>query len=455
MKSLMTWAVALACVCTWSASEALGRDWFVSINRGSGRTGTIEKPAKDLGNIVSRLEDGDRVFIAEGTYLGRGENGCDQVDKAVQIYGGFSDDFTKRDPWGAHKTILTGSNTTENWVQGPRLSIDLAKRRDLRQKHLVVVDGLIVDHGARNRYADEKEAKIIRLANPKTGQNPTPGFGGLSVGVTKLGNIIVRNCIVMNTAPTGNGAIAIWGSERSEVLVENNIACNNTGYGIYLHSAFYPNELERMPKFLLRHNTSVFNSKPDPGASDGGCALKVDAPTRVKAEWNVFAFNDKFAVNNASQAKEFLLNNNLFVVSLEDDYLEFDTRISVEDLADESDKLDEAEGNVTSDKLRPRVSKEWATKYLSRQVVDRNAKEADVKAAESGVNELRSILGLPVQGASVGEYSDAWLPRIGLDDVLACGAKLVLAKYGSAKPGEAAGPAASGAEAPPAPVAAP
>jgi len=395
----------------------------------------VGKPAKDLGDIIAKLDDGDRVFIAEGVCHGRGKNGHDGIDKPVEIHGEFAEDFSKRDPWGEHKTILSGTNTTEDWVQGYRLSIDLSKRRDLRSKHKVVVDGLIVDNGPRNRYRDETEAKIIRMADPKTGKNPTPGFGGISVAVTKQGDITIRNCIVLNTASTGGGAIAAWGSEKSQVIVENNVACNNTGYGFFLHSGFHPDELERMPQITFRNNMSVFNSKPDLGASHGGSALKVDTATRVTAEWNVFAFNDDYGVDNSKQAKKFTLNNNLFVTNFRADYLEFDTKMDVDEIEDEADKLDEAEGNVATDKLHPKVSKPWATKCLSRQVVDRNTKEDDVKVVKSATNELRSILGLPLQGTSLGEYSDAWLPRILIDDVLICGSKKVLDQFGSADPG--------------------
>ena len=417
-----------------AAPAVLARDWYVSAARGKGRTGTAEQPAGDLGNVISRLADGDRVFIAEGVYTGRGDNGRDFIDKPVEIYGGFADDFSKRDPWGAHRTVLTGVLKTENWEQGYRLAVDLSKRRDIRGPHKVVIDGIIVDNGPRNRYAGE-DAKIIRTANPATGENPTPGYGGISVAVTKFGDIIIRNCVVLNTASLGGGAIEAWGSEKSNVLVTNNIACNNTGYGFYLRSAFHPNETERMPRHTFTHNTSVFNSKPDPGATHGGSALRVDAPTRVAAEWNVLALSDYYGVNNSSQAKQFTLNNNLFVSNLRADYLEFDTQMNVDELEDEADKLDEAGGNIASDKLRPKVSREWAAKYLSRQVVDRAAKEAEVKAVQSGVNELRSILGFPLQGTSVGEYSDAWLPRIPLDDALVCGGAAVLGKYGSGNPG--------------------
>ena len=203
-------------------APAGARDWYVSAARGKGKKGTQEKPAKDLGNIISRLEDGDRVFIAEGVYLGRGKNGHDKVIVPIEVYGGWSDDFKTRDPWGAHKTILSGVNKSKNWDGGYRLSIDLSKWRK-REEHKIVVDGIIVDNAARNRYGGEAQGKIIRTANPKTGDNPSPESGGIGVTAGKLGDIVVRNCVVINTAPTG-GAFSIWGNQDSEVTIENFLA---------------------------------------------------------------------------------------------------------------------------------------------------------------------------------------------------------------------------------------
>ena len=60
--------------------------------------------------------------------------------------------------------------------------------------------------------------------------------------------------------------------------------------------------------------------------------------------------------------------------------------------------------------------------------------EADVKVIESDWNELRSILGLPLKGTSVGEFSDVWLPRIQVEDALVTGSERVLEAYGCQKP---------------------
>jgi hypothetical protein len=57
---------------------------------------------------VAKLKDGDTINIAEGVYVGREETGSDTVGAAVKIIGGWADDFSKRDPWGAHRTVFAG-----------------------------------------------------------------------------------------------------------------------------------------------------------------------------------------------------------------------------------------------------------------------------------------------------------------------------------------------------------
>ena len=66
------------------------------------------------------------------------------------------------------------------------------------------------------------------------------------------------------------------------------------------------------------------------------------------------------------------------------------------------------------------------------------AAETEVKVQPTAANELRSILGMNLQGTSLGEFTEVWLPRMGIDDAVICGATRVLDEYGSQKP-EASG----------------
>ncbi|MCP4445264.1 MAG: hypothetical protein GY811_07970 [Myxococcales bacterium] len=219
------------------------RDWYVSIARGKGKKGTKEKPAKELGNIIAKLAPGDVVHIAEGTYLGKGDRGSHVITVPVSIIGGYADDSSERDPWGEHRTLFSGDNRTKNYTHEPALMIDLMKvsPRD-GYPGTILVDGLILDHGARNRQKTEKNWEIVRLADPKTGKNPTPESGALVVRASKNGmfdktpwNITVQNNIVMNSAPT-MGALSVSGYKNSKVTVRNNLVIDNTGTDIHFGS---------------------------------------------------------------------------------------------------------------------------------------------------------------------------------------------------------------------------
>jgi len=118
------------------------------------------------------------------------------------------------------------------------------------------VDGIIVDNGERNHYATENQSRIVRSASSGTGAMPTPESGGISIAPWKLGDIVVRNCIVINTAPT-DGAFSIWGHQGSNVIIENNLAMNNTGNGFSIHTSWHPRDGRDVPRLVLLTITAV------------------------------------------------------------------------------------------------------------------------------------------------------------------------------------------------------
>ncbi len=438
MKKLTLWLLVSALM-SLPSLQALAEDYYVSANRGKGKKGTLEKPSKDLGHLIKKLKPGDVIHIAEGSYLGRGKNGSDVITVPVTIIGGYNDDFTRRDPWGAHKTILSGLNKNKNWVGTPRLLIDLSKYKQ-KEMPAILIDGIIIDHAGRNRYATEAQREIIRLANPKTGENPTPGKGGLVISASKTGNleaaweITVQNCVVTNTAPA-QGALAVSGYKDSKIKIRNNIVINNTGTGIFAGTMFRPRDGQGQPEFLIENNTILFTWKHDPGAqSYSGNAFKVDPDTISVVRNNVLGFADKFGVHNAAKASIELVDN-LIVAHVEADYLEFDTRIQLDDIEDEAEHLgDDSEGNIAETITVP-VSMEWARLYGSRVLVDRNAMEADIKVQQTRANELRSMLGLPLQAGTVAAIeTPVWLHRLSIDDAIAAGSAQYLGQYGSSLP---------------------
>jgi hypothetical protein len=418
---------------TGFASQAVARDWYVSIARGRGKKGTKVKPAKQLGNIISRLLPGDVVHIAEGVYLGKGKNGSNTITVPVSIIGGYSDDFSKRDPWGKHQTVFSGENMTKNYTLYGALRLDLSKvkPREGYAATTILIDGLILDHGARNRYKTDKNLQLIRKANPATGKMPIPETGALIVSASKNGmfdkkpwNITIQNCIVMNSAPT-MGAMSISGYKRSKVVIRNNLIINNTGTGLYVGSKFMGKKSDPLgPEFLIENNTVLFVWKHNPIAqSYSGNAIDFDQSVRPTIRNNVFAFTDRHIIYNPRNVT-LLLKNNIMTGSVDTEYTEFKSKIALADLEDEAERVHEDSENNVAKTFKVPIDPAWLRHYGSRVLVDRNKAEANIKASNTRANALRSMLGMPVRAGKVNfPKSPVWLPRLSVADAVKAGLK--------------------------------
>lgn len=407
------------------SSSAFAEEYFVSIARGKGKDATKEKPAKDLGNIVAKLKDGDTINIAEGVYVGRDETGSDTVGAAVKIIGGWADDFSARDPWGAHRTIFTGVNAISGST-GYRLIVSADRCTEMK------VDGIIFDNGPRNHYLGDKELIISRQANASKNLNASPESGGLKMEVPAGCTGTITNVVVMNTAPTG-GAISAWGNQDSKVFIKNNLVINNTGEGIFAQTKFHPREAKGLAQFTIENNTVLFSWKHDPIATYGGNGLKLDQEIGLTAANNVFAFGDYGGVDNIKLAKKISVHDNLFTGNRLYDYREFNTSVKVSELEDEADQLESSGGNVSAE-LKVPVGEAFAKLYAGRKEVSRAQIDAKAKAANNGANALRGMLGLPLQANAVADDADVWLPRLAIDDALRTGLARYEGKYGCQKP---------------------
>jgi hypothetical protein len=417
------------------SSSLMARDWYVSVSKGKGKAGTKENPAKDLGNIVTLLEGGDVIHIAEGIYLGRGDSGANVIIVPVKIYGGYDDSFSKRDPWGAHKTILFGDNMTKNYEAWPSLFIDLMKYEGANSP--IVVDGIIVDHAGRNRYLNEEKSKLIPLADPAAGKNPSPSEGGIVIRVSKSEkfdkgprwNITVTNNIVMNSYGQG-GALSVSGYKGSTILIDNNLVIQNTGSGIFCGSKYRGEE--PYSNFTVSNNTVLFTW--DSGMSKGS-NFSLDSTAKVTLKNNVLGFADFFAIDNGFKSKDILLVENLITGARSADFLDFSTKMQVKNMEDEAENLHaDSKGNVT-DAIKIPISQSFALLYGSRVIVDRAKAEANVSASNSNANALRGMLGLPLQAGDVKwPETPVFLNAISVEDAIAAGSNKYKEKYGCSKP---------------------
>lgn len=415
-----------------AAATAAGCTKFVS-EAGGGRQATLERPAKDMGNIVDDLVAGDVICIAGGTYTGRADSGADLITVPVSIYGGFSPDFEGRDPWGAHMTVMTGVHNSANFVTNTRLTIDtsdfatkLMAARGQDTVHTVLVDGLVFDNGPRNYYADGGTARIIRMGTPAN--KPTPESGALTIRTGITSSIVVRHVVALNTAPT-QGVIAFFPGAGALVTIENNVAVNNTGAGFHLGTAIAASDPNDYPSYTFRNNISVFNEKHDAFGTFGGSGVILESGTKVEITNSILAFNDNFGIDNAKRADRIVVNDNMIAFNANADYLEFDTKIGLADIEDWSRHVYDGFGNVGSAPAFG-VSEAWGSLYGARNIIDRNAAEADVQVVESWANDVRAMFPwMNLMGTDLDVDSAVWLPRMSIADALAV-AVLVDGQYG-------------------------
>ncbi len=416
-----------------AAGPAFADEYYVSAARGKGKTGSKEEPARDLGIISDKLKPGDSVHIAAGSYYGISESGVDEVKVPVRIIGGYSEDFSKRDPWGEFKTIFAGKNKSDNFSPKARLTVGDRKLK-VDGKSEILVDGIIFDNGERNGYTDETSLKITRTFSPKTKTNIAPDSAGLFLDPPAGCEVTIVNCVVANCAPHHKqGAMKIYGGRACKIAVRNNLVINNTGSGIYLNSWHQPRDGKDQPEFLVENNTVLFTWKYDAMSTDCGSALKTESSVVATVRNNVFGFSDAYGFDNVGRAKIVLLQDNLFCASLIAPYLEFNTKMKLELVEEESKFIDSAKGNVKEEILAP-VPEEWARHYAARVIIDRAVAEAAVEPLDNWQNQVRKMLGLPLQGTDIADKSDVWLPRLATDAALKCGEKKQKDKYGCEKP---------------------
>ena len=72
---------------------------YVSVKNGSNRNdGSQSSPIKDLQKAIDLAPEGAVILVSEGNYLGYLDQGWVKVTKYVSIIGGYSEDFSERDP---------------------------------------------------------------------------------------------------------------------------------------------------------------------------------------------------------------------------------------------------------------------------------------------------------------------------------------------------------------------
>ncbi len=400
-------------VLVFIAAPVFSADMYVSANKGdNGNAGNSkEAPFAELDKAANKAKAGDTIHVAAGRYYGIGKTAATEIKEAVAILGGYDDAFTSRDS-KKNQTILTGDNSSKSLGSGkPRLRL-IAKNGN------VMVDGIVFDMAERNNYSDGKV--VVRKANPKTGTNASLDAPTLEIGTGDGGAITVKNCLVLNSTHTG---IRVKAGKGVKVNISNNFIINSAGIGLELNTTHHSNEGQ--PEFEVSHNSILFVWKYDGYGTRGGEGINFDGKLKLALTNNIIAFADNYAIVNGKGNKSLAAVNNILFGSGQADYWEGDLMLAAKEMGD-GKLIESAKGN-TNKNLSFKVNQDWANLYAARVLIDRNKVEADVKAKNTFANELRSILGLPLQAADVKLDANVHAHPMPLD-----GAFLVSADAGAA-----------------------
>jgi hypothetical protein len=406
MKKLVA-AMALAAA---FACSAFAKDVYVRAGA-SGGDGSKEKPYPDISVALAMgVYAGDVIHVAQGVYYGEGAVGKWVIKTPdVAIVGGYSTDFSARDPFKYRSILARGLSgelvaeakkrghdvewglslvpTKASYNGGPLVTIE----GDVKN---VIVDGFVIDGYTRLTYKPSGDLRIDvgPIGSPLVSFNK-PGCkllncvlvnsGGPGVQMIAAGNKDdpaswneVSNCVIVNTLMSGiDFRVGTWDPDRSP----------DSGYAV------------------AKNNTIVFVWSH----LGEGYGILVGRQTRLLVQDNVIAFCTDYAIQNGFGNDKMSLVGNVFFNNIGGVYRYFDkdgskATIVMDDPTQLSGRnakklyylSDKSAGNVTAD---PGLTPDPVFfEKFSNQIKS----EGGGKVVWDEVNQWRAAMGLPLVGTT-------------------------------------------------------
>ncbi len=200
---------------------------YVAKDRGDNQNaGTKAAPFKNLEAALKIAKAGDKIFVAQGNYVGLRDKGYLEAPQPVELMGGYSPDFSSRDIV-KYPTMVAPNNESAASGRKPLLSI----LKVPAGSHFIL-DGFIFDRGGQNAYSP-KDGFIQGLGGRKLASTEKPTTGNSTVEEPLVcftnkvnakieGELTIRNCTFLN------GHFGIQGGfKKGTVKILNNIFLAN------------------------------------------------------------------------------------------------------------------------------------------------------------------------------------------------------------------------------------
>ncbi|MBU1534984.1 DUF1565 domain-containing protein, partial [Myxococcota bacterium] len=260
IPKVLTMLVFAALVLGTIPAEA--KVWHVSIKTGSNNNDASKaKPLKNIDRAVKKSRPGDTIKVAEGTYMGTFKVGYVEFKHPVKIYGGFSTDFSRRDPM-KYQTVFQPDNASGKRARKPFFQWKSGKKTGG-----TVIDGFLFDMGERNNYHAKKGKPRdlptgMLILPPGKGSQPVQtviqAIISFQSGSKADGGVItIENNVFVNGA---NFAVQA-AINRGTILVRNNVFINNRMAAVEIFGTCRkagPGKFNKCGKAEVSNNTILF-----------------------------------------------------------------------------------------------------------------------------------------------------------------------------------------------------
>lgn len=405
MKSLLATAILSLTVVV----PALATTWYVSPDGKKKNPGTSPaEPLKAIWHAVEQAAPGDKILVAAGNYTGKASCGFIVIDKPVEIYGGYSSDFSTRDIAKNLTTIRPSIEMNATPPQNGTVEFNITD-----PKGNTVFDGFVLDHSNVNAY-HSKEGKPEGVETGMWLEPPTKGdyeYASLKkylmYGNTD-GTITISNCLFLNSSNYALNLNHLTGT----VNIKNNVfissrmmACNVSCRSAKAFAT----------KMNFEYNTVLFTWSRTKDFGDMGYGIRALSKVDANISHNILGLSIMSAFdnskNNTKAEAKVTLDDNIFFLNKKGDvsytvspsvkYLKVDSD-AFEDFED-VDGIASCEDNVAlkdPSVFKGIIDQAYLEGFLSASYTEK----ADFDP-NSDANKLREALGMNKQGTITSKVS--------------------------------------------------
>ena len=405
------------------------KDIFVSLSTGKNKNpGTKAAPYKNLWKAIAVAKANDVIHIAEGVYPGRMKCGWFKLTQPVSLIGGYSADFSKRNPV-VHKTLFQPRNEHNDKKAGAQgilhIEMDRSPMRAPKGFHMVI-DGIIFDDGFASSFHATKGKPAgfdtgMWLEGPAYNRTADkfPSANRYSIYTASAsrgeGDLTIANCTFVNGS---NYAVNVnW--FKGKVAILNNVFCNNRMLSVNVNCSNGRVKLD----WECAYNTILFTWSRLNDLADMGFAIRNNSNCNANIHNNIIGLNVLTGFDNTKgnpKQKKTKLDNNIFFLNRESDVqMTVSPSIakvrvdSFEDL-EGTDGIESIEGNIDLKDpavFKGRINAKYLNAFLSMKYTEKT------RLDPGKCNALRSVLGLPLQG-TIKTKVDMYANRYPMADAL-------------------------------------